>query len=84
MQTKTPLSKILLSEEYAIKVTSVAQAKKLVPHFKNMEDLELFFQVDRRHSEFVGSAHYGGGAGFYFINPHDKKIIDYEQVEFDI
>jgi len=81
---KIPLSKILLNQQYAIRVTSADQVKKLVPNYSRMDDIEMFFQTDKQHREFVGANHYAGGAGFYFTHPEDKQIIDYDKVEFDI
>lgn len=82
--TKIPLSDILRSEKYAIRITSAAQVEKLVPHYPGMADLEMFFATDPRHREFVGPTFGTGGTGFYFCHPQGKEIIDFKDVEFDI
>lgn len=82
--TKIPLSEILKNENYAIRITSAEQAKELVPGYNKQEDLELFFQHHKHHSEFVGATHGPSGSGFYFLNPTDKTILDFEDVEFDM
>lgn len=81
---KTPLSEVLQNCNYAIKLTSVDQVKKLVPGYERMDDMELFFQTDKNHREFVGASYGPEGSGFYFIHPENKKLIDFDQVEFDI
>lgn len=78
--SKTPLSQILSNNKIAIKVTSAEQAKFLVPEYPHPEDLEMFFQLHKSHCEFVSPT----GTGFYFMDPTDKKVIDFEEVEFDV
>jgi hypothetical protein len=81
---KIKTSEILKSEKYAIKVTSLEQAKKLVPIYKKFDDLELFFKNDPNHREFVGARHtMNKGFHFYFVNPNGRTIVDFEDVEID-
>lgn len=82
--TKIPLSEILRNNRIAIKVTSAAQVKKLVPDYPRIEDIELFFETDKRHKEFIGAAYGANGSGFYFAHPEGKEIVDFEDVEFDM
>lgn len=77
---KTPLSKILSSKNIAIRVTSAEQAKFLVPNYEHPEDLEMFFQMHKKHCEFATPTE----TGFYFQSPEGKKVISFEEVEFDI
>jgi len=80
MTSKIPLSQILSNNKIAIKVTSAEQAKFLVPEYPHPEDLEMFFQLHSKHSEYVTAS----GTGFYFQSPENKEVIDFEEVEFDI
>lgn len=77
---RIPLSQILSNNKIAIKVTSAEQAKFLVPDYETPEDLEMFFQLHKSHYEFVTASE----TGFYFQDPTDKEVIDFEEVEFDI
>lgn len=82
---KVKISDILKSEKYAIKVTSLEQAKLLVPIYKKFDDLELFFKNDPNHREFIGSRHtMNKGFHLYFVHPSGKSIIDFEDVEMDL
>jgi len=81
---KMKISEILKSEKYAIKVTTLEQAKKLVPIYKNFDDLELFFKNDPKHIEYVGARHtMNKGFHLYFVHKEGKIILDYKQIEFD-
>lgn len=83
-QQKIKSSDILKSEKYVIKVTSLEQAKKLVPIYKKFDDLELFFKNDPNHREFVGARHtMNKGFHFYFVHPQGRTIVDFEDVEID-
>lgn len=78
--TKIPLSEILRTNRYAIKVTAAEQVKKLVPDYHRLDDMDVFFAVDPKHREFVAT----NSSVFYFSHPEGKEIIDYHDVEFDI
>ncbi len=81
---KIKTSEILKSEKYAVKVTSLEQAKKLVPIYKKFDDLALFFKNDPNHIEFVGARHtMNKGFHLYFVHPQGKTIVDFEDVEID-
>lgn len=81
---KIKTSEILKSEKYAVKVTSLEQAKKLVPIYKKFDDLELFFKNDPKHVEFVGSRHtMNKGFHLYFVHPQGKTIVDFDDIEID-
>ncbi len=84
LNSKTPLSEVLRNNNYAIKITSADQVKKLVPGYDRLNDLELFFQTDKNHREFISGNHGPEGSGFFFCHPQGKQILDYEEVEFDI
>lgn len=84
IQQKIKASDILKSEKYVIKVTSLEQAKQLVPIYKKFDDLALFFKNDPNHIEFVGARHtMNKGFHLYFVHPQGKMIIDFEDVEID-
>lgn len=81
---KIKTSDILKSEKYVIKVTSLEQAKKLVPIYKKFDDLALFFKNDPNHREFVGARHtMNKGFHLYFVHPENRMIVDFEDVEID-
>ena len=81
---KIKTSEILKSEKFAVKVTSLEQAKKLVPIYKKFDDLELFFKNDKNHIEFVGSRHtMNKGFHLYFVHPEGKTIVDFNDIEID-
>ena len=81
---KVKISDILKSEKYAIKVTSLEQAKKLVPIYKKFYDLALFFKNDPNHREFVGARHtMNKGFHLYFVHPQGRTIVDFEDVDID-
>lgn len=81
---KIKASDILKSEKYVIKVTSLEQAKQLVPIYKKFDDLALFFKNDPNHIEFVGARHtMNKGFHLYFVHPQGKMIVDFEDVEID-
>ncbi len=82
---KMKVSEILKSEKYAIRVSTLEQAKKLVPIYKNFDDLELFFNNDPNHVEYVGARHtMNKGFHLYFVHKEGKKIIEFENIEIDI
>lgn len=81
---KIKISDILKTQKYAIKATSAAQVKKLIPFYKNMEDIEMFFEKDKKHVEYIGSRHtMNRKFHLFFVNKDNKVLIDYEQLEFD-
>lgn len=80
--SKIPLSKILNSDRYAIRLTTAAQAKKLIPYYPRMDDLELFFQTHSTHAEYAGPTHGPNGSELYFCNPYGKEIVEFSDVEF--
>jgi len=56
----------------------------LVPIYKKFNDLELFFNNDPNHIEFVGSRHtMNKGFHLYFVHPQGKTVIDFDDIEID-
>lgn len=87
MQTscKIPLSTILTNSRYAIKVTTIEQAKALIPDYFAMEDLEHFFSYVPGHREFVSSAvHPVRGPELVFCHPEGKQVVEFDDVELTI
>lgn len=82
--TKIKLSTILKDEQYAVKVTSIEQVKKIMPDYDNVADLEFFFQTDPKHKEYVGGKIDPVKGPFLgFIHPGGRIVIVFEDVEFD-
>jgi len=82
--TKIKTSEILKSEKYAVRVTTLEQAKILVPMYKSFEDLELFFNNDPKHVEYVGARHtMNKKFHLYFVHKEGKTIIEFENLEID-
>ena len=82
--TKIPLTEILRSDAYAIKLTSAEQVQKLVPGYNRLDDMAFFFDADPMHREFVSPAFGASGTGLFFCHPEGKEVIDFNDVEFDI
>jgi len=82
--TKISVSDILKSERYAIKIESIEQILKLIPDYKFIDDMELFFSTDPYHTEYIGTRH-SVKKGFHlcFVHKEDKTIIDFEDLEID-
>lgn len=82
---KIKTSDILKSEKYAIRITNIKQANKLVPFFKRFDDLKMFFENDPKHAEYVGARHtMNKGFHLYFVNPDGKTILEFNDIEIDV
>jgi hypothetical protein len=81
---KIKTSEILKSEKYAIRITTLEQAKRLVPIYKKFNDLKFFFENDKNHSEYIGMRFtMNKGFHLYFVHPEGKTIVEYEDIDID-